>query len=50
MQTQLAKDLGLQAPIFAFTRSPEVVVEVSKSGGMGVLGAINLTAEQLENR
>lgn len=47
MQTQLAKDLGLDAPIFAFTRSPEVVVEVSRAGGMGVLGAINLTADQL---
>jgi NAD(P)H-dependent flavin oxidoreductase YrpB (nitropropane dioxygenase family) len=47
MQTKLAKDLGLEAPIFAFTRSPEVVVEVSRAGGMGVLGAINLTAEQL---
>ena len=34
--------------IFAFTRSKEVVVEVSRAGGMGVLGAINLSADELE--
>jgi NAD(P)H-dependent flavin oxidoreductase YrpB (nitropropane dioxygenase family) len=48
MQTKLAKEMGLEAPIFAFTRSKEVVVEVSRAGGVGVLGAINLTAEQLD--
>jgi len=48
MQTKLAKEMGLEAPIFAFTRSKEVVVEVSKAGGMGVLGAINLTSEELD--
>lgn len=46
--TPLAKRLGLEAPIFAFTRSKEVVVEVSRAGGMGVLGAINLTPEELD--
>lgn len=48
MQTKLAKDLGLEIPLFAFTRSPEVVLEVSRAGGMGVLGAINLSAEELD--
>ena len=48
MKTKLAKEMGLEAPIFAFTRSKEVVVEVSRAGGVGVLGAINLTAEQLD--
>lgn len=48
MKTTLAKTLGLDAPIFAFTRSKEVVVEVSRAGGMGVLGAINLSPEQLD--
>jgi NAD(P)H-dependent flavin oxidoreductase YrpB (nitropropane dioxygenase family) len=48
MQTPIAKKLGIEAPIFAFTRSKEVVVEVSRAGGMGVLGAINLTPEQLD--
>lgn len=40
MQTELAKELGIEIPLFAFTRSPQVVVEVSKAGGMGVLGVI----------
>jgi len=48
MRTPIAKKLGIEAPIFAFTRSKEVVVEVSRAGGMGVLGAINLTPEQLD--
>jgi NAD(P)H-dependent flavin oxidoreductase YrpB (nitropropane dioxygenase family) len=48
MQTKLAKELGLEAPIFAFARSKEVVVEVSRAGGMGVLGAVAHTAEQLD--
>jgi NAD(P)H-dependent flavin oxidoreductase YrpB (nitropropane dioxygenase family) len=48
MQTALARELGLEAPIFAFTRSKEVVVEVSRAGGMGVLGAINLSAAELD--
>jgi len=46
--TPLAKKLGLDTPVFAFTRSKEVVVEVSRAGGMGVLGAINLSPEQLD--
>lgn len=48
MKTRLAQDMGLDAPIFAFTRSKEVVVEVSRAGGCGVLGAINLTPEALD--
>lgn len=48
MHTALSKKLGLRAPIFAFTRSKEVVVEVSRAGGMGVLGAINLSPEELD--
>jgi NAD(P)H-dependent flavin oxidoreductase YrpB (nitropropane dioxygenase family) len=48
MNTPLARDLGLEVPLFAFTRSPEVVVEVSRAGGMGVLGAIHLSAEDLD--
>lgn len=48
MHTALSKKLGLRAPIFAFTRSKEVVVEVSRAGGMGVLGAINLSPDELE--
>ncbi len=48
MPTKLCRDLGLTVPIFAFTRSKEVVVEVSRAGGMGVLGAIAHSPEELE--
>lgn len=48
MHTALCAELGLSAPIFAFTRSKEVVVEVSRAGGLGVLGAINLSPQALD--
>ena len=47
MQTQVAKDLGIEFPIFAFTHCRDVVVAVSKAGGLGVLGAVGFTPEQL---
>lgn len=49
MQTDLAKRLGIEFPIFAFTHCRDVVVAVSKAGGLGVLGAVGFTPEQLEN-
>ncbi len=48
MRTKLCRELGLEAPIFAFTRSREVVVEVSRAGGMGVLGALAYSADELD--
>ena len=48
MQTELAKKLGIEFPIFAFTHCRDVVVAVSKAGGLGVLGAVGFTPEQLE--
>ena len=48
MNTKLAREMGLEIPLFAFTRSKEVVVEVSRNGGMGVLGAIALSPEELD--
>lgn len=47
MQTEFCKQLGLEAPIFAFTHCRDVVVAVSKAGGIGVLGAVGFTADQL---
>lgn len=47
MYTQICKDLGIEVPIFAFSHCRDVVVEVSKAGGLGVLGAGFMTAEQL---
>ena len=48
MQTDLAKQLGIEFPIFAFTHCRDVVAAVSKAGGFGVLGAVGFTPEQLE--
>ena len=48
MQTDFAKQLGLEAPIFAFTHCRDVVVAVSKAGGIGVLGAVAYTPERLK--
>jgi NAD(P)H-dependent flavin oxidoreductase YrpB (nitropropane dioxygenase family) len=47
MQTDFCKQLGIDAPIFAFTHCRDVVVAVSKAGGIGVLGAVGFTAAQL---
>ena len=48
MKTAICEKLGIEAPIFAFTHCRDVVVEVSKAGGLGVLGAVGFTAEQLK--
>jgi NAD(P)H-dependent flavin oxidoreductase YrpB (nitropropane dioxygenase family) len=48
MQTEFAKQLGIDVPIFAFTHCRDVVVAVSKAGGVGVLGAVGFSPEQLK--
>jgi NAD(P)H-dependent flavin oxidoreductase YrpB (nitropropane dioxygenase family) len=48
MHTELCDLFGIDVPIFAFTHCRDVVVEVSKAGGLGVLGAVGFSAEQLE--
>ncbi len=48
MRTDLARTLGIEFPIFAFTHCRDVVAAVSNAGGIGVLGAIAFTPEQLE--
>ena len=48
MQTDFCKKLGIEVPIFAFTHCRDVVVAVSKAGGVGVLGAVGFSAEQLK--
>ncbi len=48
MRTRLCDTFGIEYPIFAFTRSREVVAAVSKAGGMGVLGAIAFSVDELE--
>jgi NAD(P)H-dependent flavin oxidoreductase YrpB (nitropropane dioxygenase family) len=48
MQTEIARRLGCEVPIFAFTHCRDVVVEVTKAGGFGVLGASTFSPEHLE--
>jgi len=45
--TRLCAELGMTFPLFAFTRSPEVVVAVSRAGGMGVQAAIGFSLDEL---
>ena len=47
MPTPLCEKLGIEYPIFAFTHCRDVVVEVSKAGGLGVLGAVGFSLERL---
>src|SRR4029079_1554683 len=47
MRTPLCEQLGMTLPLFAFTRSPEVVVAVSRAGGMGIQAAFGFTPDEL---
>jgi NAD(P)H-dependent flavin oxidoreductase YrpB (nitropropane dioxygenase family) len=47
MRTPLCAQLGIQIPVFAFTHCRDVVVAVSKAGGLGVLGAVGFSPAQL---
>ncbi len=48
MKSRLCKRLGIEFPLFAFSHCRDVVAEVSKAGGFGVLGAAGHTPESLE--
>jgi len=48
MRTKLAREMGLEFPIFAFSHCRDVVAAVSRAGGMGVLGALYFTPDELE--
>lgn len=48
MRSPICDMLGIDFPLLAFNHCRDVIVEVSKAGGMGVLGAAGLTPEQLE--
>ena len=47
MDTPLARALGLELPIFAFTHCRDVAAAVSKAGGMGILGVAAHSKEGL---
>jgi NAD(P)H-dependent flavin oxidoreductase YrpB (nitropropane dioxygenase family) len=48
MHSPICDMLGIEFPLIGFNHCRDVIVEVSKAGGMGVLGAAGLTPEQLE--
>src|SRR3954454_136345 len=48
MRTALCDEFGIEYPIFAFTHCRDVVAAVSRAGGLGVLGAVGFSPEQLE--
>jgi hypothetical protein len=49
IRTPIAEELGLEVPVFAFSKAPAVVAAVSRAGGMGVLGAVAYTVDQLRD-
>ena len=48
MRTAITELLGIDIPILAFSHCRDVVAAVTKAGGMGVLGAVAHSPEQLE--
>ena len=48
LNSGICERLNVEFPLVAFTHCRDVVVEVSKAGGFGVLGAAGLKPEQLE--
>lgn len=48
MKTAATEMLGCEYPIFAFSHCRDVVAEVTNAGGVGVLGAVAHTPEELE--
>ena len=48
MQTSVTELLDIEFPILAFSHCRDVVAAVSKAGGLGVLGAVAHTPEQLD--
>lgn len=48
MRNDVTEMLGIDVPIFAFSHCRDVVAAVSRAGGLGVLGAVAHSPEQLE--
>lgn len=48
MRTRVTEMFGIELPVFAFSHCRDVVAAVSRAGGMGVLGALYFTPEELE--
>src|SRR4029077_5721302 len=48
MRTRVSDLFGIELPVFAFSHCRDVVAAVSRAGGLGVLGALAFSNEQLE--
>ncbi|MCY4215177.1 MAG: nitronate monooxygenase [Gammaproteobacteria bacterium] len=48
MNSKVCEMLGIEFPLFAFSHCRDVVAEVSKAGGFGVLGGAGHTPESLD--
>ena len=48
MKSRICDMLGIEFPLLAFSHCRDVVVAVSKAGGMGVFGAVSLPPEKLK--
>lgn len=48
MQSRVSEMLRIEFPILAFSHCRDVVAEVSRAGGLGVLGAVGHSPEMLE--
>jgi NAD(P)H-dependent flavin oxidoreductase YrpB (nitropropane dioxygenase family) len=46
LTNRLCETLGIEFPLFAFSHCRDVVVEVSKAGGMGVFGAVDVRSPE----
>jgi NAD(P)H-dependent flavin oxidoreductase YrpB (nitropropane dioxygenase family) len=49
VNTKLADDFGMEYPVFAFSHCRDVVAEVSRRGGFGVLGGVGGEVDILES-
>jgi NAD(P)H-dependent flavin oxidoreductase YrpB (nitropropane dioxygenase family) len=49
MTSELCQRFGIDFPLFAFSHCRDVVVEVSRAGGMGVFGAASMSPDELES-
>lgn len=47
MDNELCRMFGIDVPIFAFSHCRDVVVEVSKAGGLGVLGMARMNPDRV---
>src|SRR5207237_5361085 len=47
MRNRMCEMFGIEIPVFAFSHCRDVVVEVSKAGGLGCLGVGRMSAGRL---